>query len=119
MERVPFQDLEALSVERVCEEFRKAMRSNNPRRFFYVLDQTTMLPIHFGELADLRGVPAGPPEHHGEGDSFVHTLMVLDQAVALGGDEVERVSALLHDLGKALTPKHRWPKHYGHDVAGV
>jgi tRNA nucleotidyltransferase (CCA-adding enzyme) len=30
-----------------------------------------------------------------------------------------RYAALLHDLGKGLTPQENWPNHGGHEVAGV
>ena len=30
-----------------------------------------------------------------------------------------RFAALLHDLGKAKTPKTQWPKHIGHEKLGV
>ena len=30
-----------------------------------------------------------------------------------------RFSALVHDLGKGLTPKEQYPHHYGHEDAGV
>jgi tRNA nucleotidyltransferase (CCA-adding enzyme) len=30
-----------------------------------------------------------------------------------------RFAALVHDLGKALTPPERWPSHHGHEDAGV
>lgn len=119
MKSIPSEGLEHISVERVCEEFRKAICGINPRTFFTILKDINKLHIHFEELANLCGVPAGPPEHHAEDDSFIHTMMVLDQAVSMGGNEIERITALLHDLGKAITPRSKWPKHYGHDVAGV
>jgi tRNA nucleotidyltransferase (CCA-adding enzyme) len=30
-----------------------------------------------------------------------------------------RFAALTHDLGKALTPREKWPRHPGHEVASV
>src|SRR6185312_16702988 len=32
---------------------------------------------------------------------------------------VVRFAALVHDLGKALTPAEKWPSHHGHEEAGV
>jgi tRNA nucleotidyltransferase (CCA-adding enzyme) len=75
--------------------------------------------VHFPELAVLRQIPAGPVEHHPEGDTLTHTLMVLDQAVLLGGLEMLRVAALLHDLGKGTTPSELLPRHHGHEGRGV
>jgi tRNA nucleotidyltransferase (CCA-adding enzyme) len=40
---------------------------------------------------------------------------VLDQAVALSADTRVRFAALVHDLGKATTPRSQWPGHRGHE----
>src|SRR5207248_8361482 len=56
---------------------------------------------------------------HREVDSGIHTLMVLQAAVALSPDPVIRFAALVHDLGKTLTPIKAWPKHHGHEESGV
>ena len=58
-------------------------------------------------------------DYHPEIDTGIHTLMVLQQAADMGLTLPERYAALLHDLGKALTPADILPKHHGHDVAGV
>lgn len=111
-------ELRALSAERVCEEFRKAMKSPYPGHFVTILEAVGALPVHFPELARLRVVPAGKPEHHPEGDSLTHSLMVVDEAVKLGASEVEVASALFHDLGKGTTPEEEWPRHLGHEERG-
>jgi tRNA nucleotidyltransferase (CCA-adding enzyme) len=116
---VPLSDLTALPAERVCEEFRKALRSANPRRFIEELERMGVLAMHFPELAHLRVVPAGPPEHHPEGDALTHSLMVLDEAVRRTEREDVRLAALFHDLGKSVTPPEKWPSHHDHDNLGV
>jgi tRNA nucleotidyltransferase (CCA-adding enzyme) len=45
--------------------------------------------------------------------------MVLEQAARLSDDPIVRFAALTHDLGKGITPKEHWPKHYGHEAASV
>lgn len=45
--------------------------------------------------------------------------MVVEKAARLSPDPLVRFGALLHDLGKALTPKERLPSHHGHEEAGV
>jgi tRNA nucleotidyltransferase (CCA-adding enzyme) len=45
--------------------------------------------------------------------------MVLDQAARLSTDPKIRFAALVHDLGKALSPRESWPKHHGHEAASV
>lgn len=122
--KVPMSDLTVLPAERVCEEFRKALRSQKPSRFIEELERMGVLSLHFPELAHLRNVPAGPPEHHPEGDALTHTLMTLDLVSAVEGYpeevlEAVRLAALFHDLGKGVTPQDKWPSHPGHDEAGV
>lgn len=120
---VPMSDLTALPAERVCEEFRKALRSKEPWRFVEELEHAGVLSLHFPELAHLRKVPAGPPQHHPEGDALTHSLMALREVTkqAWPDDVAEalRLAALFHDLGKGVTPEHKWPSHHGHDAAGV
>ncbi len=111
--------LKEISAERVCEEFRKAMRSPRPRRFFEVLEECDALSFWFPEVEKLRTVPAGSVVNHPEGDAFIHAMMVLDEAVKLGGREIEVVAACCHDLGKAETDPKLLPHHHGHEERGV
>ena len=70
------------------------------------------------EVDCLFGIPQ-PAQHHPEIDSGVHTLMVLEQAANLSEAPVVRFAALLHDVGKGLTPEAEWPRHVGHEHRGV
>ena len=45
--------------------------------------------------------------------------MVLQRAADMNLGLPARYAALLHDLGKALTPPDLLPKHHGHDLAGI
>jgi tRNA nucleotidyltransferase (CCA-adding enzyme) len=60
-----------------------------------------------------------PAIHHPEIDTGLHTLMVLDAACTLSPDPAARFAALLHDVGKGVTPTGKLPAHHGHDTAGV
>lgn len=111
------EELHTLSSERVFEELRKALRSDTPSKFFEVLCELDLLDIHFPEIANLIGV-IQPEIYHPEGDAYIHSLMVLDEVAKKTSDEKTRFSALLHDLGKARTPKDILPHHYGHDKIG-
>ncbi len=72
------------------------------------------------EVAALRGVPAGPAAHHGEGSAFTHTMMVVRETAALRPGDTEALwLALAHDLGKANTPDDVLPSHHGHAKRGV
>ncbi len=111
-------ELSALTPERVWQEVVKAFNTESPRVFFEVLDSVGAIEELFPSLFALHGVEQ-PAKYHPEGDVWVHSLMALDAATQLSPDLSVRFSALVHDLGKGLTDKALWPKHYGHEAAGV
>lgn len=111
-------EVDALVPERVWQELAKALAEPTPAMFFRVLRDCGALGVLFPELEALFGVPQ-PAVHHPEIDTGVHTLMVVDQAARLSEDPVVRFAALVHDLGKGLTPPAKWPSHPGHEAAGV
>lgn len=111
-------ELENLTPERVWQEVFKALNTPHPHVFFEVLHQVEALPVLFPELADLEGVTQSVV-HHPEGDVWTHTMMVLKAAAELTTDARVRFAALVHDVGKALTPQDIRPKHPGHEAAGV
>lgn len=116
-------ELEYLTAERVWLETEKALNEQNPEIYFETLRQIGALKVLFPELKALYGIP-NPPQYHPEIDSFIHSMMVLQQAVSLTQQNgchksAVRFSAVLHDLGKALTPKEILPHHYGHEARGL
>lgn len=111
-------ELEALTAERVYIELDKALSSDAPQVFFSVLQECGALTVLFPEIDALFGVPQ-PEQWHPEIDSGVHTLMVLEQAAKLSHDNAVRFASLVHDLGKALSPKETLPKHHGHGQKGL
>ena len=111
-------EVSALVAERVWQEFHKALGERNPEVFIEVLQQCCALKIILPEIDALFGVPQ-PIEHHPEIDTGVHTIMVLQQATLLSNEPITRFAALCHDLGKALTPKDKWPSHHGHEAGGI
>ena len=117
-------ELNSLSKERVFTEFSKALETDKPSIFFQILQKANVLDIHFKEIKDLIGVEQ-PEKYHPEGDAYNHTMLVLDMASDLTKDfehnrKLEiRFSALVHDLGKGLTPKEEYPHHYGHENTGA
>ncbi len=72
-------ELNTLSKERVFVEFEKALKEDKPSIFFEVLKQAKVLDVHFKEIFDLIGA-LQPVEYHPEGDSYNHTMIVLDKA---------------------------------------
>ncbi|MBQ2836373.1 MAG: HD domain-containing protein [Clostridia bacterium] len=117
-------ELNCLSGERVFAELSKALDTDSPSIFFDVLRNADVLDIHFKEIKDLIGAEQ-PPKYHPEGDAYNHTMLVLDMAADLTKEfEQERkleirFSALVHDLGKGVTPKEQYPHHYGHENSGA
>ncbi|OOF66149.1 multifunctional CCA addition/repair protein [Rodentibacter sp. Ppn85] len=117
-------ELSHLTAERVWLETEKALNEKHPEIYFEVLRKIGALNTLFPELNALYGVP-NPVQHHPEIDSFIHTMLVLQQAVKLIQNNPEFnqsavcFAAICHDLGKALTPKDMLPHHYGHEQAGI
>jgi len=111
-------EVDALIAERVWNELVRALREPEPAAFFRVLRACGALARIFPEIDQLFGVPQ-PPEHHPEIDTGVHTMLVLEQSARLSQDAPVRFAALVHDLGKGLTPAEEWPRHTGHEEAGV
>ncbi len=118
------EELETLPKERVLVELEKAFLTEKPSIFFEVLKKAEVLEVHFPEIQQLIGVEQ-PAVYHPEGDAFQHTMLVLTKATELtkGWKEKHKVqirfAALVHDLGKGLTPKEEYPHHYGHEERGV
>lgn len=117
-------ELQHLTAERVWLETEKALNEKNPEIYFETLHKTGALSVLFSEIDALHGVP-NPVKHHPEVDSFIHTMLVLKQAVNLTENNpilnksAVRFAAICHDLGKALTPQNILPHHYGHEQAGI
>ncbi len=100
------QDLASVASERLYVEWVKLLlRSRAPSIGLKLLESTGLLTC-FPELAALRGVPQDP-RWHPEGDVWIHTLMVVDEAAQIRNGEGEDLAlmfgALAHDFGKPAT----------------
>lgn len=111
-------EVDALVPERVWAEMKKALASDAPQIFFQVLRDCGALAKVLPEIDALFGVPQ-TAKYHPEIDSGVHTLMVVEQVAKLSDDPLVRFAALVHDLGKAITPEHVLPSHKGHERSGL
>lgn len=107
-------EVDHLVPERVWKEMERALGERDPQIFIQCLRDCGALARVLPEVDALFGVPQSP-EHHPEVDTGVHCLMVLEQAATLTGDTRVRFAALIHDLGKGVTPKDEWPRHIGHE----
>lgn len=111
-------EVDALVAERIWSETQRALEEKKPALYCETLRQCGALAKLFPEIDVLFGVPQ-PPEFHPEGDTGIHTLMVLEQAARLTDNSQVRFAALVHDLGKGLTPKSEWPRHIDHEKRGL
>ena len=111
-------EMQSLVAERVWVETERALGENTPTVYFEVLRQCGALAVLLPEIDCLFGVPQ-PAKWHPEIDTGIHTLQVLDVACELSSETTVRFAALVHDLGKGLTPRDQWPSHIGHEQAGV
>jgi len=111
-------EIAALTPERVWRETARALLEPHPEVFFEVLRQCGALGVLMPELAALDGVPQ-PAQWHPEVDTLVHVLLALAIAAQRQAPLTVRYAVLLHDLGKALTPKDQWPSHRQHEELGL
>jgi tRNA nucleotidyltransferase (CCA-adding enzyme) len=111
-------EIAALTPERVWRESARALLEPRPQVFFEILQQCGALQVLMPELAALSGVPQ-PANWHPEVDTFVHIMLALSIAAERQASLAVRYAVLLHDLGKALTPKEHWPAHHRHEELGV
>lgn len=108
---------EKVSHERVRDEWLKAMKAKRPSRAFEVMRETGILAKSCPDLVEQHGCAQN--KWHAF-DVWHHTLMTLDECV---GDPIERVAALLHDVGKPKTRAHSdktedWT-FYNHERVGA
>ncbi|MFO0764706.1 MAG: HD domain-containing protein [Patescibacteria group bacterium] len=124
--------LDELPPERITDELKKLLLSDKPSIGFELLKNIGVIGKYYPELAKLKDTPQDP-EWHPEGDVWIHTMMVVDQAANIAtrenlNDEQRLLcvlGALCHDLGKALTtaPMEKdgviRMRSLGHEKAGI
>jgi tRNA nucleotidyltransferase (CCA-adding enzyme) len=101
--------LDDLPAERIWGEFEKLLlQAARPSIGFALARELGVVGQLLPEMEPLFDCPQDP-EWHPEGNVWVHTLMVIDQARALNGDldrarlATVMLGALCHDLGKPAT----------------
>lgn len=116
--------LEIVSAERIRDELTKLLLLDEPRVGLDLLVNTGLADQFLPELPALR---LERDEHHRHKDVYEHSLIVLDQAIALerernhAPDIVNRLAALLHDIGKPKTRRFEEAgkvSFHHHDVVG-
>lgn len=111
-------ELDYLSPERIWKETQRALTETRAEVYFEVLRACGALKAIMPEVDALFGVPQRP-EYHPEVDTGIHTLMTLQRACEQQYSDRVRFAAVLHDLGKALTPADQLPRHVEHEARGV
>jgi tRNA nucleotidyltransferase (CCA-adding enzyme) len=119
--------LDDLPPERIWGEFEKLLLlPARPSLGFAFAREAGILPHLLPEMAALIGCEQ-EPEWHPEGDVWVHTLMVIDQARARIDDlprwarTAMMLGAVCHDFGKPATTAFfdGRTRSYNHEEAGV
>ena len=117
--------LEIVSAERVRDELDKLVTGADPVAGLRLLVDTG-LAAHM--LPELPALILERDEHHRHKDVYEHSLIVLEQAIALedrldsAPDLVIRLAALLHDIGKPRTRRFAeggTVTFHHHDVVGA
>ncbi len=114
-----------ISAERVRDELTKLLLAESPRAGLDLLVATGLAERVLPELPALR---LERDEHHRHKDVYQHSLTVLEQAIGLEHrlparpDLVNRLAALLHDIGKPATRRFEdggKVSFHHHDVVGA
>ncbi|AQP46164.1 CCA tRNA nucleotidyltransferase [Tessaracoccus flavus] len=113
-----------VSAERIQAELSGLLLTDSPRAGLDLLVRTGIADYILPELPALK---LELDEHHRHKDVYQHSLTVLDQAIALEKDRghepdiVNRLAALLHDIGKPVTRRFEGSKvtFHHHDVVGA
>jgi poly(A) polymerase/tRNA nucleotidyltransferase (CCA-adding enzyme) len=111
--------LNAISRERVKDEFVKLIMTDYPMRGLIVMKETGLLEYVVPEL--LRGVGVTQNQAHAY-DVWEHNLRTLQHSADKKWPLHVRLSAIFHDISKPETKRYSKEKgvitFYGHDVVG-
>ncbi len=114
-----------ISAERVRDELSRLLLTDNPAKGLDLMVGSGLADLVLPELPALR---LEADEHHRHKDVYQHSLTVLDQAIALeksrghAADLVNRLAALLHDIGKPATRELHdggTVSFHHHDIVGA
>jgi tRNA nucleotidyltransferase (CCA-adding enzyme) len=109
--------LESLSPDERWAFLASGLMCRAPRRFLQILRFSGALARLLPEVHALFGVPqlsdAAEAVDVGE-----HQEQVLSEASRAEAPLAVRFAALVHELGKAGTPREIWPSHYKHEPRG-
>jgi tRNA nucleotidyltransferase (CCA-adding enzyme) len=119
--------LDDLPAERIWGEFEKLLlMADRPSPGFELARELRVTERLLPEMHALIDCPQ-EPEWHPEGDCWIHTLMVIDEARKRNGDLARpqlaaiMLGAVAHDFGKPLTTEsiEGQIRSLGHEEAGI
>lgn len=108
--------LNHLTPERIWQELAKALQTAHFDKFITSARACGALKIILPEIDRLFDTPERL-DFHPEGNSGAHTLLCLKQAAK--ETPLVKFAVLMHDVGKALTPKNILPSHHKHELNGL
>lgn len=110
--------LAKVSIERVHDEWLKAMGARDPSVAFNIMAETGMLMVIAPELLPMLGCEQN--RYHAF-DVWQHTMAVVNSCPP--SDPILRMAALLHDIGKPVTRAFHTAKSdytfYDHEITGA
>lgn len=111
--------LAIVSAERIGEEIVRILTDGSAKAGFELLDETGLLAVVLPEITAMKGCEQSP-DHHPEGDVFVHTMLCLSH-LQPSCTETLALGVLLHDVAKPITAQVRDGRHtfYGHLERGA
>jgi len=110
-----------VSVERIKDELDKMMMAEKPSIAFKMLHSTGILKYILPEVDCLWDCEQSK-KWHAEGNTGIHTMLVLDNTRKMTSDLNTLWSALFHDIGKPATSKINEEGNiscHGHDKLGA
>lgn len=110
--------IQAISKERIRDEFIKIIESNQPNNGIELLKKTNILKYILPELE--KGAGVSQNKHHIY-DIYEHSIRSLQAAADKKFNLTVRVAALFHDIGKPETKEGEGPDStfYNHDYIGA
>jgi len=110
--------LQAVSKERIRDEFLKIIMSERPAEGVELLRKAGLLKYIIPELEE--GYKVEQNKHHIY-DCYQHSLLSLNYAAKRNFNKYVRLAALLHDIAKPRTKQGEGPNctFYGHEIVGA
>lgn len=109
--------LKNISVERIFDEFKEMITSENPSNYLLLMEETGVLSVLFPELKRTIGFDQHTPFH--DKTLFDHLVLTTD---FVKGDLALRLAALFHDISKVDTfsiGEDGRGHFYGHEIYGA